>query len=238
MDILEKLPTFLTVGALVIIFACLKRHARCARLTSWAVGWALVFTHFLAQLLEPDRGHVSSLLLAIDSVALQAAAVAFLVSVSSVVEDSAKRTTLLLVLGVPALFYSALFATAAFSRFASALALCPEPDCMLRRRHRIFLSPASHVFLVLAALTLVCSLVGAWAIRAAFGDPLWKVQRRCWALDLDCRRLHLPQLLAPIVWHPDDFLRISGLGSAVSDSPLGRTVHAEPDCPRSTLGCS
>jgi two-component system NtrC family sensor kinase len=163
MDILEKLPTFLTVGALVVIFACLKRHARCARLTSWAAGWALVFTHFLAQLLEPDRGNVSSLLLAIDSVALQAAAVAFLVSVSSVVEDSAKRTTLLLVLGVPSLFYSALFATGSQARWLYVLSLIAcfgGATIFFFRVHRKF---SWYV----AALTFVCSLVGAWAIRAA-----------------------------------------------------------------------
>jgi two-component system, NtrC family, sensor kinase len=164
MDILEKLPTFLTVGALVIIFACLKRHARCARLTTWAAGWALVFTHFLAQLLEPDRGHVSSILLAIDSVTLQAAAVAFLVSVSSVVEDSAKRTILLLVLGVPSLFYSALFSTGSQARWLYVLSLMAcfgGATAFFFRVHRRF---SWYV----AALTFVCSLVGAWAIRAAF----------------------------------------------------------------------
>jgi len=163
MDILEKLPTFLTVGALVIIFACLKRHARCTRLTAWAVGWALVFTHFLAQLLEPDRGHVSSLLLAIDSCALQAAAVAFLVSVSSVVEDSAKRATLLLVLGVPSLLYSALFSTGSNARWLYVLSLIAcfgGATIFFFRVHRKF---SSYV----AALALVCSMVGAWAIRAA-----------------------------------------------------------------------
>ena len=107
MGILEKIPTFLTVGVLVIIFVCLKRQARSPRLTLWTVGCALVFTHFLAQLLEPDHGHVSSLLLAIDSAALQAAAVSFLVSASSVVEDYVKRSLLLLVLGVPSVAYVA-----------------------------------------------------------------------------------------------------------------------------------
>ncbi|MGC2328832.1 MAG: hypothetical protein WA604_19115, partial [Candidatus Sulfotelmatobacter sp.] len=164
MDILEKLPTFLTVGALVIIFACLKRHARSARLTAWAVGWALVFTHFLAQLLEPDRGHVSSLLLAIDSCALQAAAVAFLVSVSSVIEDSAKRTTLLLVLGVPSLLYSALFSIGSHARWLyvlSLLACFGGATVFFFRVQRRF---SSYV----ATLIFVWSLVGAWAIRAAF----------------------------------------------------------------------
>ena len=104
---LEKMPTFLTVGVLVMIFVCLKRQARSARLTLWTVGWALVFTHFLAQLLEPDHGPVSSLLLAVDSGSLQAAAISFLVSVSFVVEDYARRTFLLLMLGVPSVTYVA-----------------------------------------------------------------------------------------------------------------------------------
>src|SRR5579863_1259418 len=163
MEILEKLPTFLTVGALVIIFACLKRHARCARLTVWAVGWALVFTHFLAQLLEPDRGHISSLLLAIDSVALQAAAVAFLVSVSSVVENSVKRTTLLLVLGVPCLLYSALYSTGSSARWfyiASLIACFGGAVVFFLRVHRKF-------SLYVAAVIFLCMPAGAWAVRAA-----------------------------------------------------------------------
>ncbi len=91
MGVVEKIPTFLTVGVLVIIFVCLKRQARSARLTLWTFGWALVFVHFLAQLLEPDHGPVSAFLLAVDSGSLQAAAVIFLVSGSCVVEDSVKR---------------------------------------------------------------------------------------------------------------------------------------------------
>jgi two-component system, NtrC family, sensor kinase len=123
----------------------------------------LVFTHFLAQLLEPDRGHVSSILLAIDSVTLQAAAVAFLVSVSSVVEDSAKRTTLLLVLGMPSLFYSALFATGSQARWlyvVSLIACFGGAMVFFFRVHRRF-------SWFMGVLAFICSLVGAWAIRAA-----------------------------------------------------------------------
>jgi hypothetical protein len=66
-----------------------------------------VFTHFLAQLLESDRDDVSSLPLAVASASLQAAAVCFLVSVSFVVKDSPKRTSLLFMLGVPSVAYVA-----------------------------------------------------------------------------------------------------------------------------------
>ncbi len=163
MGILEKIPTFLTVGVLVIIFVCLKRQARSARLTLWTVGWALVFTHFLAQLLEPDHGHVSSLLLAIDSAALQAAAVSFLVSVSSVVEDYAKRSVLLLILGVPSIAYVAFECCDVQARWPYILCLI----ACFSGAVSFFFRVNRKLSLYLAATTFLCSIAGVWAIRAA-----------------------------------------------------------------------
>ncbi len=163
MGTLEKIPTFLTVGVLVIIFVCLKRQTRSAQLTLWTVGWALVFTHFLAQLLEPDQGNVSSLLSAIDSAALQAAAVSFLVSVSSVVEDRAKRTLLLLVLGVPSIMYVVFSCYDVGSRwpYVVCLVVCfvGGAYCVFRANGRWSPYLATTIFL--------SSLAGMWAIRAA-----------------------------------------------------------------------
>jgi two-component system NtrC family sensor kinase len=162
MGVLEKLPTFLTVGGLVIIFVCLKRQAHSARLTLWTVGWTLVFTHFLMQLLEPDRGPVNSLLSAIDSGSLQAAAVAFLVSVSAVVEDYAKRTWLLLVLGVPSVVYVACDGYGAQARwlFVFCLLACFGGAAFF------FFRVSGKWSLPVAAVALLCSLAGAWAGRA------------------------------------------------------------------------
>src|SRR5579862_8130310 len=101
MGVLEKIPTFLITSVMVIVFVCLKRHARSRRLTLWTVGWTLVFTHFLAQLLEPSHGPARSLLLAVDNGSLQAAVVTFLVSVFSVADNYAKRTPLLVGLAFP-----------------------------------------------------------------------------------------------------------------------------------------
>jgi len=103
--IVERIPTFLTVGLLVAIFVCLKRHARGARLQLWAIGWTLVFTHFLAQLLEPSDRPQSSLLLAIHGGCLQVAAIAFLASVSPFVEERRKRLLLILTVGIPSVAY-------------------------------------------------------------------------------------------------------------------------------------
>jgi signal transduction histidine kinase len=163
MGVVEKIPTFLTVGVLVIIFVCLKRQARTTRLTLWTIGWALVFTHFLAQLLEPDHGPVSSFLLAIDSGSLQAAAVTFLISVSVVVEDYARRILLFLVLGVPSVAYVACTCYDVHARWPYVLCLLAcfgGAACFFFRISR-------KVTLFLAATTFLCSLVGAWAISSA-----------------------------------------------------------------------
>jgi two-component system NtrC family sensor kinase len=163
MGVVEKIPTFVTVGVLVIIFVCLKRQARSARLTLWTVGWTLVFTHFLAQLLEPEHGSANSLLLAIDSGSLQAAAVSFLVSVSFVVEDYAKRTLLLLVLGVPSVAYVACTCYDVHARwpYVFCLMACVGGGvCFFFRITR-------NLSLYLVSTTFLCSLAGAWAMRAA-----------------------------------------------------------------------
>src|SRR5271167_4249601 len=163
MGVVEKIPTFLTVGALVIIFVCLKRQARSTRLTLWTIGWALVFTHFIAQLLEPDHGSVSPFLLAVDSGSLQAAAVAFLVSVSIVVEDYARRTLLLLVLGVPSVVYAACACYDVHARWPYVLCLL----ACFGGAAGFFFRISRNVSLFLATITFLCSLAGAWAILAA-----------------------------------------------------------------------
>jgi two-component system, NtrC family, sensor kinase len=162
MGVLEKLPTCMIVGVLVMIFACLKRHTRCARLTLWAVGWTLVFIHFLAQLLEP-AGHVIPLLRAVDGGALQLSAVAFLVSVSAVVEDRARRTLTLLSLGVPSVSYSVLQALDVQFRWPYVLCLIfcfGGAACFFFWVKRGFSA-------YLATITLLSSVAFAWALRAA-----------------------------------------------------------------------
>ncbi|MGC1475327.1 MAG: hypothetical protein WA804_05750, partial [Terriglobales bacterium] len=163
MGVLEKIPTFLIVGVLVIIFVCLKRHARSARLTLWTVGWTLVFTHFLAQLLEPDRVPANSFLLALDSGSLQAAVVIFLVSVSSVAEDRAKRALLLLVVGVPSVLYVVCTCNDVHERWPYVLCLA----ACFGGAACFFFRVGAKMSLYLEAATFLCSLAGVWAIRAA-----------------------------------------------------------------------
>jgi two-component system NtrC family sensor kinase len=164
MGVLEKIPTFLITGVLVIIFVCLKRHARSGRLTLWAVGWTLVFTHFLAQLLEPDRSPANSFLLVLDSGSLQAAVVAFLVSVSAVAEDRAKRILLLLVLGVPSLAYVGCASYGLQARWPYLLCLTA---CFGGPAYLLLRAREKRRLQLTAATLLLCALAGAWAISAA-----------------------------------------------------------------------
>jgi len=163
MSVLEKIPTFLIVGVLVIIFVCLKRHARSARLTLWTVGWTLVFTHFLAQLLEPDHSPANSFLLAVASGTLQAAVVTFLVSVSSVAEDRVKRTLLLLVLGVPSTLYMVCACYDVQGRWPYVLCLA----ACFGGAACFFFKVSGKMSLSLEAASFLCALAGVWAIRAA-----------------------------------------------------------------------
>ena len=163
MTILEKLPTVVTVAVLVGIFAGLKRHSRSARLQLWLIAWFLVFTHFVAQLFEPSSGPVAPWLTALDLGSLQASAVAFVVSVASVVEDRSRRRTLLVLIGLPAVAYAVLDSYGVSLRWPFVL-------CLLAA----FLGGVAFLAQVrralswyVGSLTLFCAVVAFWAIRAA-----------------------------------------------------------------------
>ncbi len=166
--VLEKIPIFLITGVLVIIFVCLKRHARSARLTLWTVGWTLVFVHFLAQLLEPNRDPAKSILEAIDSGSLQAAVVAFLVSVSKVAEDYAQRTLLLFVLGVPSVTYVVCASCGVQSHWPYVLCL----TACFAGGACFFLKESGRLTFKLAVATFLCLVAGAWAVASVLrGSP-------------------------------------------------------------------
>jgi two-component system, NtrC family, sensor kinase len=165
MGVLEKIPTFLITSVMVIVFVCLKRHARSRRLTLWTVGWTLVFTHFLAQLLEPNHGPARSVLLAVDNGSLQAAVVTFLVSVFSVAENYANRTYLLVGLGAPSVVYALCTAYDVHARW-------PYIVCLIASfggGAYLFLKAHGNISRPFAATTLLCWLAGFWAVGAALG---------------------------------------------------------------------
>jgi two-component system, NtrC family, sensor kinase len=163
MTLLEKIPTVVTVAVLVGIFLALKRHSHSARLQLWMVAWFLIFTHFVAQLLEPPTGDVTPFLLAIDLGSLQAAAVAFVVSVSAVAEDKSKRTLMLLITGVPSVAYAILasYDVHARSPYLLCLSVCFVGGIL-------FLFWVRKISVYAVSLALVGTVVAVWALRAAF----------------------------------------------------------------------
>jgi len=162
MTLLEKIPTVVTVAVLVGIFLALKRHSHSARLQLWMVAWFLIFTHFVAQLLEPATGDVSPYLLAIDLGSLQAAAVAFVVSVSAVAEDKPKRTLLLLVTGIPSVTYAILSSYDLHVRWPYVLCLL---TCFVGGT--LFLFWVREFSFYAVSLALASSAAAVWGIRAA-----------------------------------------------------------------------
>ena len=164
MTILEKIPTAVTVAVLVGIFAGLKRHSRSARLQLWMVGWFFVFTHFAVQMLEPASGQPSALLLAFDIGSLQASAVVFVVSVSSVVEDRLKRTLMLLAIGIPSVAYAILDCFDLRARWPFILCLAAAVGGGIAFLFWVY----RRLSLYVLSLTLVGLSVGAWAMQATF----------------------------------------------------------------------
>jgi signal transduction histidine kinase len=162
MTVLEKIPTVVTVAVLVGIFLALKRHSHSARLQLWMVAWFLIFTHFVAQILEPATGDVSPYLLAIDLGSLQAAAVAFVISVSVVAEAKGKRTLMLLLTGVPSVAYTILASYDVHAHWPYVVSLF---TCFVGGILFLFWVRKFSTYAV--SLALVGSIVVFWAIRAA-----------------------------------------------------------------------
>jgi two-component system, NtrC family, sensor kinase len=162
MTILEKVPTVVTVAVLVGIFLALKRHSHSARLQLWMVAWFLIFTHFVAQILEPPTGDIAPYLLALDLGSLQAAAVAFVVSVSAVAEDKGKRTLMLLVTGIPAVAYAILASYDLHARWPYLLCLSA---CFTGGILFLFWVRKFSIYAI--SIALVGSAVAVWAARAA-----------------------------------------------------------------------
>ena len=163
MNVLQKIPTVLTVAVLVVIFGCLKRHARSTRLQLWMAGWVLIFTHFFANVLEPATGPISPSLLAVDLASLQAAAIAFLASVSVVVDDKFKRTLLVLVAGVPSVTYAILASYDVHARwpFIACLVSCFSGAIwFVVYVHR-------KLSLYVVSLALLCLVMAAWTVTQA-----------------------------------------------------------------------
>jgi two-component system, NtrC family, sensor kinase len=95
------LPIVIVLVVLVGIFVSIQRETPSPRLRLWTFAWALTFLHFFAQALQIHAGELGSFVTAVDFAALESAGLIFLSSVLFEPDDSRKRTSLILLLGLP-----------------------------------------------------------------------------------------------------------------------------------------
>lgn len=85
-DSLSKLPTVVLLGVLVAIFAALLKQNRTFRFRLWFLGWTIIFTRFLLQMVWRPLGLAVSTYSALDIASVQIAGIIFMVSVSALAE--------------------------------------------------------------------------------------------------------------------------------------------------------
>ena len=81
------LPNLIALAILVAVFRAILRQGTTQRLHLWLAGWFLVLMHFAAQFLDTGRGDWSQVATTISLDALILASVAFLISVSTIVDS-------------------------------------------------------------------------------------------------------------------------------------------------------
>ncbi len=101
------LPNLIALAILVAVFRAILRQGTTQRLHLWLAGWFLVLMHFAAQFLDTGRGVWSQVATTISLDALILASVAFLISVSTIVDSDSRRQFLFAsAISLPALAYT------------------------------------------------------------------------------------------------------------------------------------
>jgi two-component system, NtrC family, sensor kinase len=167
----DKLPTILVLAVLVGIFVALGRHVRSLRLKLWTVAWVLIYLHFFVGLFEPaDDSLTPHLLLFLDQGFLALSALFFIASLTSFIADRKLTFSLLAVIGLPALAYTA--GLAYETKWRSLYILClvmmfcggPLFVVMFRR-----LTAEAACWMPICVLAGAFSLVHAWRGDFDFG---------------------------------------------------------------------
>jgi diguanylate cyclase (GGDEF)-like protein len=101
------LPNLIALAILVAVFRAILLQGTTERLHLWLAGWFLVLVHFAAQFVDSGDGLRSLLATIVSLDALILASVAFLISVSSIVDSDGRRQLLFAsAIAVPALVYT------------------------------------------------------------------------------------------------------------------------------------
>lgn len=98
----NELPGLLILGLFVVLFGSIYRERGSARLRYWLIGWLMAELHLAAEAMNA----ASSLSHALSLCALIVCSLCFLLSASLIAESRRWRLPVILLLGVPALFYA------------------------------------------------------------------------------------------------------------------------------------
>jgi signal transduction histidine kinase len=169
-SLLDRIPSIVILAVLVGIFVSLRRHVKSPRLILWISAWVLIFIHVLALGFEPKNlppGTPSfplGLIVAIETGALQLAAMFFIASLTTFFDDKKRTFGLLCFNGLPVLIYSAAIA---FNLNLPALYIA----CL---SISFFGAPAFVVYFRSKAnreklfWLPLCLMIGAWSIYEAW----------------------------------------------------------------------
>ncbi len=102
----NTLPSLIALAILVVVFRAILRQGSNEPLHLWLTGWILVLIHFVAQFVNTEQGLWGRLATAVSINALEAASIAFLISVSLVATDRRRQLLLAAIIGFPALTYT------------------------------------------------------------------------------------------------------------------------------------
>jgi len=100
------LPSLIALAILVVVFRAILRQGTSERLHLWLTGWILVLVHFVAQFVNAGQGVWDRVATAVSLNALEAASIAFLISVSLVATDLRRQLLLGAAIGLPAVVFT------------------------------------------------------------------------------------------------------------------------------------
>ena len=100
------LPSLIALAILVVVFRAILRQGSSERLHLWLTGWILVLVHFVAQFVDSGQGVWDRVASAVSLNALEAASIAFLISVSLVANDLRRQLLLGVAIGLPAFVFT------------------------------------------------------------------------------------------------------------------------------------
>ena len=108
LDLVQGLPAVLIFCALVAVFLWLYAQHRTMRVRYWVIGWALMLVYFAAGIVPVSTRAAHAVIHAIQLATLPVAGLAFLISVSRLMDRPRARRVAVVLMSTPAVIYAVL----------------------------------------------------------------------------------------------------------------------------------